>query len=107
MTTPRTTPRKILDSLCRDDVLRALERIRRDGIPRQRGSKTYCLVYEGRHYPPKYVLCKAGKLEFDAFSGGLAACGVLALLCFQVTQCSSSCGGTMTESIGCPVPAAT
>ena len=94
----RVTLRTLLDSLCRDDVLRAIRRIRRESIPQQRGSKSYCLVFEGRHFPSKYVLCEAANVDFDAFSGGLAACGVLALLGFDVTQCSSSCGGMMTES---------
>lgn len=31
--------------------------IDRDGVPRDRRSRTYCLVTsEGKHYPPKYVL---------------------------------------------------
>lgn len=40
----------------RDHVLKALEKIASDGIPPQRSSRDYWLVYKGHSYPPKYVI---------------------------------------------------
>jgi hypothetical protein len=44
------------------------------GVPPRRGSREYCLIARGRHYPPKYVLSRAhfhqsGK-ALKGFKGG-------------------------------------
>ncbi len=53
-------------------VLRALADIDRDGVPRNRRSRTWDLVCNGRLYPPKYVVSLANRWangrELDAGS---------------------------------------
>lgn len=63
--------------LRRDHVLRALDRIAREGIPIKRASHKHCLVHYGIHFAPKFVVseaCRAFRpdgLTPDEFSGGL------------------------------------
>ena len=40
-------------------ILAAIQQIDEEGIPRQRLSHTYHLRYEGKLYPPKYVISLA------------------------------------------------
>ena len=60
----------------RKAVLAAIQNIDENGIPRTRLSRTYNLKYNGRFYPPKYLISVANKiingneLEPFAFGGG-------------------------------------
>lgn len=49
-------------SFLRIDVLEALRRIDRDGVPLDRSAKKFVLVHRGKHYPPKYVSAVASQL---------------------------------------------
>ena len=44
MPVPRNIPR--------EDVIKALEEVKANGVPSQYKSVTYFLVYEGKYYPP-------------------------------------------------------
>jgi hypothetical protein len=63
--------------ISRDNVLAAIERIQREGVPRSRCSTRYHLVHEGKSFPPKYVVSLAvedatgRELDPREFSGGV------------------------------------
>ena len=42
--------------LTKDHILRAIRRIDEEGVPAQRKSRRYDLIFRGNAYPPKYVL---------------------------------------------------
>jgi hypothetical protein len=48
-----------IPKVTRAHVAWALSKIDKEGIPRKRRSKKWCLVSDGKHYPPKYVLALA------------------------------------------------
>lgn len=60
----------------KEHILKAIEEIEHGGVPRSKVSKKFSLVYNGKHYPPKYVLSLANKyvngreLKSSEFSGG-------------------------------------
>jgi len=62
--------------ITREHILRGIEETAEFGVPEGRRSRDYCLVFEGKHYPPKYVISQAAKyaigreLEPSEFSGG-------------------------------------
>ena len=82
----------------RENILEAVERIGRDGVPTRRGSRKYCLLYDGCHYPPKYTIALAHEvaagypLSSAAFSGGSESIKFLASRGFDVDECK--CGGS-------------
>jgi hypothetical protein len=90
--------------LNRNHVLRALERIEEEGIPRRRASTKFCLVHNGRHFAPKYVISEACRalmpdgLDPQLFSGGVETNDVLAALGFTVVPCT--CGGLVSPTPG-------
>ena len=49
----------------REHILRALDEIDKSGIPVKRRSKDYCLIYGGKHFPPKYVISIANRYAND------------------------------------------
>ena len=57
-------------------IISAIGKIDRDGVPPRRNSTGYDLLYNGRKYPPKYVVsianrCPNGEeLDYHKFSGG-------------------------------------
>ena len=81
------------------DILEALARIERDGVPTRRKARGYCLVANGRHFPPKYTIALAHEIatgEFlssEAFSGGNECNDFLRRLGFDVAVCT--CGGSI------------
>lgn len=90
----------IPNSILREHILIALREIDESGVPLRRRSKDYCLVYEGKHYPPKYVISKAAmhsisrELEPHEFSGGKGpgcANPFLESRGFRIVECK--CGG--------------
>lgn len=75
-----------------EHILRALEEIDRYGIPEQRKATRYYLNYEGKLYPPKYVISLANKyangseLNPTDFSGGLESKAFLKKLGFHTGE---------------------
>ena len=73
----------------------ALSKIDREGIPKRRRSRKWCLVASGAYYPPKYVLALAverlsGKqLPPEAHSGGDETNKILTTLGYRVVLCRS------------------
>ena len=74
-------------------IVEAIRRISREGIPRQRRSRGYCLVADGRHFPPKYTIALAHEiatgnfLGSDQFSGGAESNRFLHSRNFDVIGC--------------------
>lgn len=91
-----------LPSISAASVRNAVARVHRDGVPKGRGSTKFCLVLDGSHFPPKYVLALAARdqlgrdLRPDEFSGGPQTNAVLTDLGFTISACS--CGGTLRRS---------
>lgn len=89
-------------------VVRAINRCLREGIPRRRRSTKHCLVYEGRHFAPKYIISEACRAFYrdgltpDLFSGGPETNTVLEQLGFTVVRCT--CGGLVTPAPGTATP---
>ena len=75
----------------------ALSHILREGVPSRRRGRDYCLVADGKHFPPKYTIALAhriatGKfLSSDRFSGGRESNDFLERRGFKVVKCG--CGG--------------
>ena len=75
-----------------EHVLRALEEIDRNGIPKRRRATRYYLRYRGKRYPPKYVISLANKyangLELNPadFSGGTESNDFLKRLGFSTSE---------------------
>ena len=84
--------------ITKSHVLRAMRRISRDGVPPRRKSRVYCLIRNGRHFPPKYTIALAHEmitgrfLGSDEFEGGAEANSFLESLGFCIRECR--CGGT-------------
>lgn len=73
-------------------IISATKEIDSKGVPAGRESKKFLLVFEGKKYPPKYVLALANKfadgrlLDSDKFSGGLETNNFLKKLGFQIEE---------------------
>ncbi|MGC8726194.1 MAG: hypothetical protein ACP5RS_06435 [Thermoplasmata archaeon] len=48
-------------NITKNDVLKAVNEIDKTGIPKNRNSRKYELEYNGKRYPPKYVISIANK----------------------------------------------
>jgi len=78
------------DVITKQHVLDAIAEIDRDGVPPVRRAKGFDLVYNGKTYPPKYVLSLAAKhatgreLDPSEFSGGEATNNLLSALDFEI-----------------------
>ncbi len=84
-----------------EDILSAIDKIDKDGIPKNRLSVTYNLIYKGKSYPPKYVLSLANRfangeelLPTD-FGGGTEANSFLHKLGFTVLPCKTQLPDTL------------
>ena len=83
----------------KEHLLKAIQQVSCEGVPPQRRSHDYCLVYDSRHYPPKYIIAIAHKiatgrlLSSNEFSGGQESNGFLESRGFQVVECN--CCGTV------------
>ena len=79
------------------NIVAAMRRIDREGVPPVRRARNYCLVVKGRHFPPKYTIAMAHQiatrrfLHSYEFSGGAESNGFLRNRGFDVVECS--CGG--------------
>ncbi|MGD0679732.1 MAG: hypothetical protein ABSC94_30470 [Polyangiaceae bacterium] len=98
----------VLPAISDSDVRSAVRRIDKDGVPPGRGSTKFCLVFEGCHYPPKYVLALAARnavgrdLLPDEFSGGEQTNGLFRAIGFEVARCS--CRGSRHDRRKRPTP---
>src|SRR4030067_1817268 len=74
----------------REHIIRAIREIDSDGVPPSRESRNFFLSFEGREYPPKYVLSLANKfangeeLHPSEFSGGQETNSFLQRLGFDI-----------------------
>lgn len=66
----------IRGNITREHILKAIKEIDNRGVPEGRSSRKFLLEYEGKEYPPKYVISLANKyandheLDSEEFSGG-------------------------------------
>ena len=78
-------------------IVEAMRRISREGVPPRRNGRGYCLVKDGRHFPPKYTIALAHQvstghcLRSDKFSGGAESNSFLKSRGFNIVECN--CGG--------------
>lgn len=83
-------------NISRSAVLKAIEEIEKNGVPRGRESRKYNLTYKNRKYPPKYIVSLANKYvngaEFDSseFSGGQETNDFLTNLGFSITSLNNN-----------------
>ena len=93
----------VLRSIKASHVTDALHSIRRDGVAKGRGSTKFCLLRDGVHFPPKYVVAEAARrslgraLRPDELSGGPQTNELLKGLGFDVVACP--CGGLVPPSL--------
>ena len=79
----------------RKHIIKAVQEIDSNGIPPGRESRKFCLIFEGKRYPPKYVLSLANRFANDEeldpseFSGGQEANNFLRRLGFDIAATSS------------------
>jgi len=84
-----------IPEISRVNVLGAIERIQREGVPASRRSTRYYLVHKGLRYPPKYVVSLAvydatgQELDPKEFSGGAETNSLLRRLGFSVVAFSA------------------
>jgi len=87
----------------KEHVIKALREIDSNGIPDIRNSRRFVLFFNGRQYPPKYVLSLANKfangeeLNPSSFGGGRETNNFLKILGFDIVRISSS--RTITKSV--------
>ena len=83
----------------KSDIVKAVRRIERDGVPPPRKARGYCLVTNGRHFPPKYTIALAHDiatgelLGSDRFNGGAESNDFLRRRGLVVVECG--CGGSV------------
>lgn len=88
-------------TITREHVLRAVEEIDNNGVPAGRQSTKFGLFFNGKQYPPKYVLSLAHRfaegheLDSSAFGGGQESNAFLASLGFQINGPSQSDGAAV------------
>ena len=89
----------------------AIPRVIRDGVPRERRSRNYCLNTNGKHLPPKYVISLAHQiatgewLHSGQFSGGRESNEFLRHRGFTVVECH--CGGVLHGPVAAVSPPST
>lgn len=62
-------------NITREHVLEAIREIDRNGVPSGRNSRKFILLYEGKSYPPKYVVSLANKYANEVMLDSLKFCG--------------------------------
>ena len=79
------------------NIVAAMRRIGREGVPPRRSARNYCLLVDDFHFPPKYTIALAHQIATGRFlpsyefSGGAESNGFLRNRGFDVVECS--CGG--------------
>ena len=89
-----------MSDISRESVEKVLDRIDSsvsNGVPNNRRSTKHCLFTRGRHYPPKYVLHQAYKVQGVAkpkgLSGGERTNAPLQELGYEIIE-HCACGNT-------------
>jgi len=83
-------------NITRDSILQAIEEVDRGLliVPANQHSTVHCLIYEGKHYPPKYLIrmanVKINGEKLCGFSGGKESNGFLEKRGFEVVKCGGS-----------------
>ncbi|MBM4333384.1 MAG: hypothetical protein FJ117_19555 [Deltaproteobacteria bacterium] len=96
----------ISSNIEREHIIKAIREIDSNGILPGRESRSFLLIFEGKRYPPKYVLSLANKfangeeLDPSRFSGGQETNNFLKRLRFDIVEISSS--RTIGKSISSP-----
>jgi len=76
----------------REHILKAIEEVRKTGVPEGRGSKKFLIEFDGDYYPPKYIISLANKyvngeeLNPSEFSGGAESNDFLRALGFKIVE---------------------
>ena len=76
----------------REHILKAIEEVRKTGVPEGRGSKKFLIEFDGNYYPPKYIISLANKyvngeeLSPSKFSGGTESNDFLRALGFKIVE---------------------
>jgi len=79
-------------NISREHVLKAIEEVKRIGIPKGRGSKKFLMEFNSNYYPPKYIISMANKyangeeLNPSELSGGTESNDFLRVLGFQIVE---------------------
>jgi hypothetical protein len=79
-----------------EHIIKAIREIDLNRVPPGRESRSFLLIFEGKQYPPKYVLSQANKfangeeLDPSRFSGGQETNYFLRRLRFDILEISSS-----------------
>lgn len=82
----------IPENITKTHIIKAIERIDEEGVPPNRKSKKYLLEYNGKYYPPKYVISLANKyangreLEPSEFNGGKETNSFLRVRGFTIVE---------------------
>jgi len=85
-------------NLIEEDILKAIKEVDEKGIPLDRHSTKWSVLYEDNHYPPKYLISIANKFKNgeewhqSKFSGGLETNQFLESIGFEIVT-----GGTQKE----------
>ncbi len=96
----------ISSNIEREHIIKAIREIDSNGILPGRESRSFLLIFEGKRYPPKYVLSLANKfangeeLDPSRFSGGQETNNFLKRLRFDIVEISLS--RTIGKSIFSP-----
>ena len=83
-------------NITREHIIKALEEIDASTIPQGRKSTKFVLVFNGRRYPPKYVVSLADKfvngeeLNPSEFNGGQESNTFLQRLGFEIEELDSA-----------------
>lgn len=78
----------------REHITKAIDEVERFGLPQGRKSRKFCLEYDGKHYPPKYIISLANKyasgeeLDPSRFGGGKETNDFLRALGFSIVEVS-------------------
>lgn len=80
----------IPENISGSDIVAALAYIDQNRVPPRRDSTVWDLIYKGKRYPPKYVICIANRyingieLIGNEFSGGPEANSFLEIRGFEI-----------------------
>lgn len=76
----------------KEHIIEAIQKISREGVPERRESTRFSILYEGKHYPPKYVISIANifangeEHSPSKFSGGKESNSFLNTLGFRIVE---------------------
>jgi hypothetical protein len=82
----------IPNNITQEHVLKAMEEIKKSGVPEERKAVKFHLLYQGYNFPPKFVISIANKhangvvLDSSAFSGGVETNSYLRKLGFEIIE---------------------